>query len=54
MSESGNEDGSVRALVENLVPGVKYQFDIHTVSYNLHSDITTLTARTSKCLNRIK
>ena len=47
MSGNGAKGGSVRALVEDLMPGVKYQFDIHTVSYGLHSDVTTLTARTS-------
>ncbi|XP_014240929.1 tyrosine-protein phosphatase 10D isoform X2 [Cimex lectularius] len=46
MTGFGSEGGTVRALVEDLMPGIKYQFDIHTVSYNLHSDITTLTART--------
>lgn len=46
MSGNGAKGGRVRALVEDLMPGVKYRFDIHTVSYGLHSDVTTLTART--------
>ncbi|KAL1116196.1 hypothetical protein AAG570_005691, partial [Ranatra chinensis] len=46
MSGNGTEGSIVRALVEDLMPGLKYQFDIHTVSYGLHSDITKLTART--------
>ncbi|XP_073996604.1 protein tyrosine phosphatase 10D isoform X2 [Rhodnius prolixus] len=46
MTGKGTEGGSVRALVEDLMPGVKYQFDIRTVSYELQSDVTTLSART--------
>lgn len=48
MTGKGTEGGSVRALVEDLMPGVKYQFDIRTVSYELQSDVTTLSARTSQ------
>lgn len=54
MSGIGTKDGRVRALVEDLMPGVKYQFDIHTVSYSLHSYTTTLAARTSKLFWRTK
>lgn len=42
------EEERVRAVVEDLMPGVMYNFEIHTVSYDLHSDITSLTARTCK------
>ncbi|RZF35702.1 hypothetical protein LSTR_LSTR009570 [Laodelphax striatellus] len=45
-STIGEEGRSVRALVEDLMPGVKYRFEIHTTSYHLDSDITSLTART--------
>ena len=38
----------VRVLIGDLMPGVKYKFEIHTVSYHLESDITKLSARTSK------
>lgn len=48
---SEGEGGRVRALVEDLMPGIRYQFDIHTVSYGLHSDVTTLNARTSMQLS---
>lgn len=47
MTGQGIEEGKmVKALVEDLMPGVKYNFEIHTVSYNLHSDVTRLTSRT--------
>lgn len=36
----------VRVLIGDLVPGVEYKFDIHTISYNLISDLTQLSART--------
>ncbi|RZF47160.1 hypothetical protein LSTR_LSTR014993 [Laodelphax striatellus] len=49
-STIGEEGRSVRALVEDLMPGVKYRFEIHTTSYHLDSDITSLTARTSTLL----
>lgn len=43
------EENSVqRVLVSDLMPGVQYSFVIYTVSYNLFSDITNLTTRTSK------
>lgn len=43
------EENSVqRVLVGDLMPGVQYSFVIYTVSYNLFSDITNLTTRTSK------
>ncbi|KAF6198980.1 hypothetical protein GE061_007003 [Apolygus lucorum] len=44
--KSTEKGGDVRALVEDLMPGIKYKFDIHTVSYGLHSDVTPLTTRT--------
>jgi hypothetical protein len=43
-----SEEQPVRVLIGDLMPGVKYLFEIHTVSYHLHSDITKLAARTSK------
>lgn len=36
----------VRVLIGDLTPGVEYKFDIHTISYNLISDVTQLSART--------
>lgn len=36
----------VRVLIGELTPGVEYKFDIHTISYNLISDVTQLSART--------
>lgn len=36
----------VRVLIDDLFPGVEYKFDIHTISYNLISDLTQLSART--------
>nr|CAD7427319.1 unnamed protein product [Timema monikensis] len=36
----------VKVLIEDLTPGIKYQFFIHTVSYKLDSDVTNLAART--------
>jgi hypothetical protein len=41
-------DGRVRVLVGDLMPGAKYLFEIYTTSYQLKSDITPLTTRTSK------
>jgi cadherin 5 type 2 (VE-cadherin) len=46
----GAEDQTVRVLIGDLMPGVKYLFEIHTVSYHLDSDITKLAARTSELL----
>ncbi|CAH0385398.1 unnamed protein product [Bemisia tabaci] len=49
MTDSGPEEGKqviVQALVEDLTPGVKYDFDIYTVSYGLESDVTSLSTRT--------
>lgn len=40
-------DGRVRVLVGDLMPGAKYLFEIFTTSYNLRSDTTQLTTRTS-------
>lgn len=36
----------VRVLIDDLFPGVEYKFDIHTISYDLISDLTQLSART--------
>lgn len=36
----------VRVLIDDLTPGVHYNFDIHTISYNLISDVTQLSKRT--------
>lgn len=36
----------VRVLIGDLTPGVEFKFDIHTVSYDLVSDLTQLSART--------
>jgi hypothetical protein len=40
------DEERVRAVVEDLVPGVMYNLEINTVSYDLHSDITSLSVRT--------
>lgn len=43
------EESSVqRVLVGDLMPGVQYSFVICTISYNLVSEITNLTTRTSE------
>lgn len=43
------EESSVqRVLVSDLMPGVQYSFVICTISYNLISEITNLTTRTSE------
>lgn len=41
-----SEEQPVRVLIGDLMPGVKYLFEIHTVSYHLGSDTTKLAART--------
>lgn len=33
-------------MIGDLFPGLEYKFDIHTISYNLVSDLTQLIART--------
>lgn len=33
-------------MIDDLIPGVEYRFDIHTISYNLISDVTQLSSRT--------
>ncbi|KAG8237365.1 hypothetical protein J437_LFUL017488 [Ladona fulva] len=46
---AGSTDGThtkVRAVVGDLMPGVKYAFRIYTSSYDLKSDVTKLEART--------
>lgn len=40
------DEERVKAVVEDLMPGVLYNVEIHTVSYELHSDIIPLSART--------
>lgn len=49
-SSHGSEEQPVRVLIGDLMPGVKYFFEIHTMSYHLDSDITKLPARTSKLM----
>lgn len=44
-----DENAVQKVLVSDLMPGVQYSFSIYTVSYNLVSDVTNLTTRTSKC-----
>lgn len=36
----------VRILIEDLMPGLEYKYDIYTISYDLVSDVTQLSART--------
>lgn len=36
----------IRVLIDDLMPGVHYNFDIHTISYNLISDVTQLSKLT--------
>lgn len=54
VSESNDvpfEDGAAhteKILLDDLMPGVQYFFAVYTVSYDLVSDITNLTARTSE------
>ncbi|KAK6628641.1 Tyrosine-protein phosphatase 10D [Polyplax serrata] len=40
------DDRIVRTLIDELMPGVKYFFEIYTISYSLESDIIKLSART--------
>ena len=37
---------TVRVLISELFPGVEYKYEIHTISYDLRSDVTPLSART--------
>ncbi|XP_034247190.1 tyrosine-protein phosphatase 10D isoform X1 [Thrips palmi] len=47
VNDTGVEEGAtVRILISDLMPGVKYVMEIQTVSYNLHSDTTKLSTRT--------
>lgn len=41
-----SDDKLVRTLIDELMPGVKYLFEIYTTSYSLESDIVKLSART--------
>ncbi|XP_037919047.1 tyrosine-protein phosphatase 10D isoform X2 [Hermetia illucens] len=45
-SKTGDEPQTVRVLIGELMPGVQYKFDIHTISYGLASDTTHLSTRT--------
>lgn len=40
-----------RVLVGDLMPGVEYFFVVYTISYDLVSDISNLTTRTSEYTN---
>lgn len=52
VNDTGVEEGAtVRILISDLMPGVKYVMEIQTVSYNLHSDTTKLSTRTSKLIH---
>lgn len=42
----GSEEKLVRTIVDELMPGLKYFFEIFTTSYNLESDVIKLSART--------
>lgn len=46
ISKKVEDQPTVRVLISDLTPGVEYKFDIHTISYNLISDVTQLSART--------
>lgn len=39
-----------KILVSDLMPGVQYYFVVYTISYDLVSDISNLTTRTSECI----
>lgn len=41
-----DETPIVRILIEDLMPGAEYKFDIHSISYDLVSDVTQFSART--------
>lgn len=41
-----DKDKHIHILIDQLIPGVKYQFTIRSVSYDLESDVTSLSART--------
>lgn len=54
VNDTGDEEGhTVRILISDLMPGVKYAMEIQTVSYNLHSDTTKLSTRTSKLIVKV-
>lgn len=40
-----------KILVSDLMPGVQYFFVVYTISYDLVSDISNLTTRTSECVS---
>lgn len=43
---TGEEGSLVRLLISDLMPGVKYNMELYTTSYNLDSDAVRLSART--------
>lgn len=51
VSDIGFEEDSARTekiLVSDLMPGMQYFFVVYTISYDLVSDISNLTTRTSE------
>lgn len=43
---SSSKNAKSEVLIGDLFPGLEYKFDIHTISFNLESDVTHLAART--------
>lgn len=57
VSDISFEENSVqigKVLVSDLMPGVQYFFVVYTVSYDLVSDISNLTTRTSECIDLLR
>jgi len=50
MSFEENAIQTEKILVSDLMPGVQYFFIVYTISYDLVSDISNLTTRTSECI----
>ena len=48
VSQSENGTGLVRLLINDLMPGEEYTFDIQAISKGLESEVTVLRTRTSK------
>lgn len=46
---NGVKPPTVNMFITDLMPGLKYHFEIVTVSYNYQSDPTKIEKRTSKC-----
>ncbi|XP_065202052.1 tyrosine-protein phosphatase 10D-like [Planococcus citri] len=46
VTDTGRDEKNVRISIEDLMPGIKYHFDIQTVSYNLESDISSTDLQT--------